>query len=145
LRYRALEGEDVDYQNPRGLDRARFLKLAASGWDDERRNISITGAAGLGKSWLACVLGHKAFRENISVLYVRAPRLFADLAVAHGSRGYAWLLRTLARVKLLILDDWGPEGLKPTRRATCLKSSRTATTKARSSSPARFLSTAGAT
>jgi DNA replication protein DnaC len=60
---------------------------------------------------LACALGHKACRENISVLYVRVPRLFADLSVAHGSPGYARLLRTLARVKLLILDDWGPEAL----------------------------------
>ena len=103
--------EDVDYQNPRGLDRALFLKLAACGWIGERRNVLITGASGLGKSWLACALGHKACRENISVLYVRVPRLFADLAVAHGSPGYARLLRTLARVKLLILDDWGPEAL----------------------------------
>ena len=97
--------EDVDYQNPRGLDRALFLKLAACGWIAERRNLLITGASGLGKSWLACALGHKACRENISVLYARVPRLFADLAVAHGSPGYARLLRTLARVKLLILDD----------------------------------------
>jgi DNA replication protein DnaC len=103
--------EDIDYQNPRGLDRALFLKLAACGWIAEQRNLLITGAAGLGKSWLACALGHKACRENISVLYVRVPRLFADLAVVHGSPGYARLLRTLARVKLLILDDWGPEAL----------------------------------
>ena len=103
--------EDIDYQNPRGLDRALFLKLAACDWIAEHRNLLITGAAGLGKSWLACALGHKACRENISVLYVRVPRLFADLAVAHGSPGYARLLRTLARAKLLILDDWGPEAL----------------------------------
>ncbi len=103
--------EDIDYQNPRGLDRALFLKLAACAWIEERRNLLITGPAGLGKSWLACALGHKACRENISVLYVRVPRLFADLAVVHGSPGYARLLRTLARVKLLILDDWGPEAL----------------------------------
>jgi DNA replication protein DnaC len=103
--------EDIDYQNPRGLDRALFLKLAACDWITERRNLLITGAAGLGKSWLACALGHKACRENISVLYVRVPRIFADLAVVHGSPGYARLLRTLARVKLLILDDWGPEAL----------------------------------
>jgi DNA replication protein DnaC len=68
-------------------------------------------SAGLGKSWLACALGHKACRENLSVLYTRVPRLFADLAVAHGDVRYARLLRSLARIKLLILDDWGPEAL----------------------------------
>ena len=105
--------EDVDYLIPRGLDRALFLKLAACDWIAERRNLLITGAAGLGKSWLACALGHKACRENMSVLYSRVPRLFADLAIAHGDARYARLLRTLARVKLLILDDWGPEALTP--------------------------------
>jgi DNA replication protein DnaC len=103
--------EDVDYQTPRGLDRTLFLKLAACGWIAERRNLLLTGASGLGKSWLACALGHKACRENISVLYMRMPRLLADLAIAHGDARYARLLRSLARVKLLILDDWGPESL----------------------------------
>ena len=103
--------EDVNYQSPRGLDRALFLKLSACAWIAERRNLLITGASGLGKSWLACALGHKACRENMSVLYARIPRLFADLAIAHGDARYARLLRSLARVKLLILDDWGPEAL----------------------------------
>ncbi len=61
--------EDVNYQSPRGLDRALFLKLAACDWIAERRNLLVTGASGLGKSWLACALGHKACRENMSVLY----------------------------------------------------------------------------
>lgn len=105
--------EDVNYQSHRGLDRALFLKLAACDWIAERCNLLLTGASGLGKSWLACALGHKACRENLSVLYTRMPRLFADLAIAHGDARYARLLRSLARVKLLILDDWGPEALTP--------------------------------
>src|SRR6185437_9747500 len=72
--------EDVNYQSPRGLDRALFLKLSTCDWIAERRNLLLTGASGLGKSWLACALGHKACRENVSVLYTRMPRLFADLA-----------------------------------------------------------------
>jgi len=103
--------EDVDYRIPRGLDRALFLKLAACDWIAERRNLIITGASGLGKSWLACALGHNACRDNLSVLYARVPRLFADLTAARGEARYARLLRAFARVKLLILDDWGPEAL----------------------------------
>jgi hypothetical protein len=102
-----------NYQSPRGLDRALFLKLAACDWIAERRNLLLTGASGHGKSWLACALGHKACRQNLSVLYTRMPRLFVDLAIAHGDARYARLLRSLARVKLLILDDWGPEALTP--------------------------------
>ena len=73
----------------------------------------VAASSGLGKSWLACALGHKACRENMSVLYTRMPRLFADLAIAHGDARYGRLLRSIARVKLLILDDWGPESLTP--------------------------------
>jgi DNA replication protein DnaC len=103
--------EDVDYQSPRGLDRALFLKLSVCDWINERRNLLITGASGLGKSWLACALGQKACRQDIPVLYYRVPRLFTDLAVAHGDGRYSRLLRAIARAKLLILDDWGPEHL----------------------------------
>src|ERR1700694_4129675 len=64
--------EDVDYRTPRGLDRSMFLKLAGCDWIRERRHCLLTGPTGTGKSWLACALGHKACRENLSVLYQRA-------------------------------------------------------------------------
>ena len=103
--------EDVDYRTPRGLDRALFLKLANCDWIRKRRHCLLTGPSGVGKSWLACALGYKACRENLSVFYQRVPRLFAALALARGDGRYARLLKQLARVDLLILDDWGPEPL----------------------------------
>jgi DNA replication protein DnaC len=103
--------EDVDYRAARGLDRALFRKLAACEWIRTRRNLIITGPCGVGKSWLACALGRNACKEDFSVLYHRVPRLFTALALAHGDGRYAKLLRALGRVKLLILDDWGPETL----------------------------------
>jgi len=66
---------------------------------------------GVGKSWLACALGHKACRDNRSVLYHRVPKLFGDLALAHGDGRYARIMRNLNGVQLLILDDWGLEPL----------------------------------
>jgi len=65
------------------------------------------GPTGVGKSWIACALGHKACRDNRSVLYQRLPRLFDTLALARGDGHHARLLKNLARVELLILDDWG--------------------------------------
>lgn len=103
--------EDVDYRAVRGLDRMLFLKLAACDWIRERRNLIITGPCGVGKSWLACALGHKACRDDLSVLYHRMPRLFAALALARGDGRYGKMLKSLLRIKLLILDDWGPETL----------------------------------
>ena len=113
--------EDVDYHFDRNLDRALFLKLASCDFIRERRNILIGGPAGAGKSWLACALGHKACREDFSVLYHRAPRLFTALALARGDGRYAKLLRTLARVDLLILDDFGPEKLNAEQRRDLLE------------------------
>jgi DNA replication protein DnaC len=71
----------------------------------------ITGPCGVGKSWLTCALGQKACREDLPVLYHRVSRLFTALALARGDGRYAKLMASLSRVKLLILDDWGPETL----------------------------------
>lgn len=103
--------EDVDYRAPRGLDRALFHKLAEGEWIDAHDNLILCGPSGVGKSWLACALGHKACRDNRSVLYQRVPKLFVDLALARGDGGYPRLLKRLANVSLLILDDWGLEPL----------------------------------
>jgi DNA replication protein DnaC len=83
LRHQAAV-EDVDYRAPRGLDRALFQMMIAGRWIEEAQNLIIEGPAGVGKSWLACALGHKACRDNRSVLYQRGPRMFSDLALARG-------------------------------------------------------------
>jgi len=113
--------EDTDYRTPRGLDRALFLKLAGCGWIREHAHVVIGGPTGVGKSWLACALGHKACREGYSVLYKRAPRLFADLVTARGEGRLPRLLAALERTRLLIIDDWGPEPLSAEQRRDLLE------------------------
>ena len=120
LRHQAFP-EDVDYRADRGLDRALFVKLIAGDWIDAHDNLAICGPSGVGKSWLACAIGHKACRDDRSVLYQRVPRLFANLALARGDGRYARLQRTLARVHLLILDDWGLEPLDDQARHDLLE------------------------
>ena len=113
--------EDTDFRTPRGLDRALFLKLAGCGWIREHAHVVIGGPTGVGKSWLACALGHKACREGYSVLYKRAPRLFADLATARGEGRLPRMLSALERTRLLIIDDWGPEPLTAEQRRDLLE------------------------
>jgi DNA replication protein DnaC len=99
--------EDIDLRAPRGIDRQLLARLITGDWIDKRQNCLITGPTGVGKSWLACALGHKACRDGRSVSYHRVPRLFEALALARGDGRHAQMLKTFARTQLLILDDWG--------------------------------------
>jgi len=120
LRQNALV-EDTDFRAPRGLDRALFHQLAGCDWIRHSQHLVISGPTGVGKSWLACALGHKACREGFSVLYRRAPRLFAELAVARGEGRLPRMLAMLERTRLLIIDDWGPEPLAAEQRRDLLE------------------------
>ena len=105
--------EDINLKATRGLDRTLLQKLIAGDWIDRKQNLIIIGPTGIGKSWLACALGHKACRDDRAVLYQRVPRLFDALALARGDGRHVRLLALLARVELLILDDWGLAPLMP--------------------------------
>jgi len=120
--------EDVDFRAHRGLDRALFLKLATCQWIQDHHHLCVIGPTGIGKSWLACALGHKGCREGFSVLYKRTSRLFTDLAQARGEGRLPRLMTTLERTRLLIIDDWGPEPLNAEHVVICSRSSTIATT-----------------
>ena len=125
LKFAALRqnacAEDIDLRSPRGLDRALMARLVAGDWIAQRHNLLITGPCGVGKSWIACALGHKACRDGRSVLYQRVPRLFEALALARGDGRHARLLISLARVELLILDDWGLQIFSQAQRIDLLE------------------------
>jgi len=103
----AAVAEDVDYRAARSLDRALFNRLLVGTWVAEHQNVLITGPTGVGKTWLACALANQACRQGRSVLYLRVPRLFEEMAVAHGDGRYNKLLAQLAKTDVLVLDDWG--------------------------------------
>ena len=105
--------EDIDMKAPRGLDKALFARLVSGDWIDQRQNLIVIGPTGVGKSWIACALAHKACRDDRSVLYHRVPRLFDALALARGDGRHARLLKAIARIEVLILDDWGLANLTP--------------------------------
>ena len=113
--------EDVDFRHPRGLDKSLVLALAGCRWIREHHNVIITGPTGVGKSYLACALAHKACREGFRVLYLRAPRLFDDLALAKADGRYRRVLAAYARLDLLVIDDWGLASLTEEQRRDVLE------------------------
>lgn len=121
LRFAQACVEDLDLKAARGLDRRLMAELSACSWIREHHNLILTGPCGTGKTWLACALGQQAARSELSVLYHRIPRLFADLALAHGDGRHPRLFRALCRADLLILDDWGPEPMTAIQRRDILE------------------------
>lgn len=113
--------EDLDFRAPRGLDKKLILSLGACDWIAQHKNVLITGPTGVGKTFLACALAHKACREGHSALYLRMPRLFGDLAIAKGDGRYPKLMQKFARTHLLVFDDWGLTPLDDAARRDLLE------------------------
>jgi DNA replication protein DnaC len=113
--------EDVDYRPPRGLDKSLMASLITSDWIKNRHNVIITGATGVGKTYLACALANKACRDGFTTFYTRAPRLFQDLAISQADGSYGKFMRKLAKTNLLLIDDLGLAPLDDRERRNLLE------------------------
>lgn len=99
--------EDLDVRSPRGLDKALITQLATGQWIREALNLLVLGPTGVGKTWIACALAHQACRQGYTTRYLRVPRLFEELRLAHADGRFPKLMSTLAKTDLIVLDDWG--------------------------------------
>ncbi len=99
--------ENLARVSARGLDKGTLAVLATSVWIEQGRNILISGPTGVGKTYLNCALITSACRNGHSALYTRSQRLLQDLAVARADGSYRRLLTKLARVEVLVIDDFG--------------------------------------
>ncbi|KGJ97952.1 hypothetical protein ND16A_0970 [Thalassotalea sp. ND16A] len=113
--------QDIDYQHPRGLKQSQVASLLVCDWLSKGQNLLVTGPCGSGKTYIACALGHQACLKGFSVKYFRISRLLLNLTQAKADGTYQRLLKNIAKVKLLILDDWGLESLKASQRNDLLE------------------------
>ena len=113
--------EDIDTRPSRGLDRRAVMSLALGDWVESGHSVLITGATGSGKSWLACALAQYACRRGKSALYQRVPRLQEELRIRHGSGAFGKWLVQLAKIDVLLLDDWGMGPIDSTTRSDLLE------------------------
>ena len=124
LRQAKLKGasfEDINFRKSRGLDKPFLASLASGNWIREHLNVLITGPCGVGKSFIASALGHKACLLGFKVFYFRTPRLFEELALAHGDGTFSRRLTQIQKADLLILDDWGLQTFSDAQRRDLLE------------------------
>jgi DNA replication protein DnaC len=117
----SAEPEAIDYHPGRGLDRAFVGDLLTSQWIVQQQNLLITGPTGTGKTWLACAFAVQAARQGFTVGYRRLGRLLEDMAIAHADGSLRKLRQQLAKLQLLILDDFGLDPLTARGRSDLLE------------------------
>src|SRR5258708_37352929 len=109
--------EDIDYRGARGLDKSVIRALVQeSSWVGTHENVFVLGPTGVGKSFVACALAQKACRDGYSALYMRAPALFRDLAMARADGSLRSLLARFSRIDVLVIDDWAMAPLAESER-----------------------------
>jgi DNA replication protein DnaC len=113
--------EDLDTRTPRGLDKALITQLGTGTWIRQGLNVLILGPTGVGKTWIGCALAHQACRQGYTTRYLRTPRLFEDLRLAHADGRLPKLMASLAKTDLIVLDDWGLASLDATARRDLLE------------------------
>jgi len=107
---KTLEGFDFDF-NP-GIDRALITELASCRFINEKVCVLVAGPCGTGKSHLAQAIGHCAVRQGVDVLFSTLTQLLAQINAARATGSFERKMLTLAKVPLLIIDDFGLKPLK---------------------------------
>jgi DNA replication protein DnaC len=113
--------QDIDYQHSRNIKQAQVARLAQGEWIERGQNLLITGPCGSGKTYLACALGHNACLQGYSVRYYRLSRLLLEMTQAKADGSYQKLLVRLAKIQVVLIDDWGLEKLTTAHRNDLLE------------------------
>ena len=120
FRYQA-NMEQIDYVARRELDKGLMLRLSTCDWIKKKQNLIITGATGLGKSFLASALGHQACQQGHKVFYRNSGKLFDELKIAKADGSYIKEINKIEKQDLLIIDDFGLKPLDNNQRLILLE------------------------
>jgi DNA replication protein DnaC len=113
--------EEIDFTSRRGLDKNQMLRLADGTFLEKRENILITGATGVGKSYLSSALGHQSCQLGYRTLYFNTQKLFTRLKMLKADGSYIREISRIEKHDLLILDDFGLAPLDSVARMILLE------------------------
>lgn len=113
--------ENINFRHPRGIEKPQIMELAQCRWVTDHRNLVITGPTGTGKTYLACALAHQSCLKGFSSRYYRLPQLLRELQISRADGSYDKTLLSLAKIDVLIIDDWGLAEFNNTSRRDLLE------------------------
>jgi DNA replication protein DnaC len=121
LRYPQAVMADLNYEHKRAVTPETWKYLTTGQWLLNHNNLLLNGPTGIGKTYLACACAKLACQKGISTRYFRLSKLLEMLRIAHADGSYLNLLSQLAKVKCLVIDDWGIDHIEPERRSDLLE------------------------
>jgi DNA replication protein DnaC len=114
--------EDINFRLARGLDRSLIRSLTLnSSWVQQHQQIFLLGPTGVGKTWLGCALAEKACRDGFTAFFRQASKLFRELALARADGSLSSFLARLAKIDVLVVDDFANSPLAETERRDFLE------------------------
>ncbi|HCR5300961.1 TPA: IS21-like element helper ATPase IstB [Legionella pneumophila] len=113
--------EDIDYAPERQLSKTVITRLAECSFIARKENILLTGPTGAGKTYLACAFANQACRQGYGARYIRLPKLFQAITIAKADGSYIKLMEYVAKLPLLVLDDWGIAPMNDANRRDLLE------------------------
>lgn len=113
--------EDLNLQVARGLERTTIRRLGTCDWLRKHEHVLVVGPTGVGKTFVACALAHKACRDGYTAMYRRFPRFLQELKLARHDGSYPRLLQKVAKTDLIVLDDWGIKPMTDEERRDILE------------------------
>jgi DNA replication protein DnaC len=98
---------EISYGKSRNMDKDTILNLSDCSWIKRGENVVITGATGVGKSFIACAIGNHACLNKFKVIYLNSIKIFSELKLSKNDGSYEKILRKILKNDLVIFDDFG--------------------------------------